>query len=187
MSVKTSLAHKTLMTGEEFFDQYGNDCYELHRGTLRETPMSTPDHGFICATLVGLIWSYLQGNDMGRVASNDTKIRLNRNPDTVYGPDVCYFSYERMPREERVKKLCDIIPDLTCEIRSQSNTWNEIFTKVEDYRAAGVNVVIVLDGESQTVSVYHNDADQQTLRVGDILELPELFPGFAVPVERFFA
>ena len=186
MSVKISLAHKTLMTGEEFFEQHGDDCYELYHGIVRETPMSTPDHGLICWTFSGLLFAYLQVNDQGRGFSNDTKIRISRNPDTVYGPDVCYFSYERMPRHERPKSLCDTIPELACEVRSPSNSWNDIFIKVDDYLAAGVIVVLVFDGNTQTVSIHRKGADQLTLRIGDILELPELFPGFAVPVERFF-
>lgn len=176
-----------LMTGEEFFAKHGHENKELRNGYIVEFAMPSIDHSFICGTVSRLFGNYVSDNALGRVGTNDGFIRLSQNPDTVRGPDICYYSFTKLPREQAAKGLCDVIPELVCEVRSPSNTWNDIFIKVGEYLRAGVEVVLVFDADTQTASIYRPDTLQQTLHLGDTLELPYLFPGFAVPVERFFA
>lgn len=78
-------------------------------------------------------------------------------------------------------------PQLCVEVRSPSNTWNEIFIKVGEYLGVGVVAVLVLDPDRLTASVYRQDGDQQIFRADDDLTLPDVLPGFSVPVRRFFA
>jgi Uma2 family endonuclease len=117
---------------------------------------------------------------------NDSWIQTGSNPDTVRGGDVCFFSYERQPKVELPEGLLPRAPDLVVEVRSPSDRWTLIFTKVGEYLAAGVRVVVVLDPASTSASVYRADELQQIFHNGDTLTLPDVLPGFSVVVSRLF-
>lgn len=179
---------QTLMTGEEFFTKHEHDHVELVKGIVRELPMTTARHGKISNFFAHYLTAYVLQHDIGHVMGSDSNIRFMVRPDTVYGPDVCYFSYDTMAIDAVPDTgLCNVIPNLVCEVRSPSDLWTEVFAKVYDYLTAGVEVVIVLDWPTQTASVYRPNMVQETFHPGDTLEIPDLFPGFALPVERFFA
>lgn len=78
-------------------------------------------------------------------------------------------------------------PQLCVEVRSPSNTWTDIFAKIADYFRAGVTAVLVLDPDTATASVYRADTGQQIFTQDQELTLPDVLPGFSVPVRRFFA
>ncbi len=73
------------------------------------------------------------------------------------------------------------------EIRSPSDRWEAILTKVGEYIKAGVLVVGVLDPESlRAFLFYPGDQNPRILEAGDELTLPEVLREFRVPVRRFF-
>jgi Uma2 family endonuclease len=47
-------------------------------------------------------------------------------------------------------------------------------------------VAALLDIDSQTVSVFRTNQVQETLHAADTLTLPDVLPGFTVPVARLF-
>jgi hypothetical protein len=59
-------------------------------------------------------------------------------------------------------------------------------SKVAEYLDAGTVTVIVLDDESRMAVLYFADRASLTLGLDDDLVFPEILPGFAVPVRRFF-
>ncbi len=175
-----------LLTAEEFARRYGGQRVELVKGLVKELPMPFPKHGKSCGTIAYFLTDYALKRDCAHVMTNDSFVKTRGNPDTVRGADVCYFSYERLPKGEVPDGLLPIAPDLVVEVRSPSDGWSEIFTKVGEYLGAGVRVVIVLDAASQTASVYRPEELQQIFHNGDELVVPEVLPGFAVPVRRLF-
>jgi Uma2 family endonuclease len=77
-------------------------------------------------------------------------------------------------------------PDLVVEVRSPSDNWSKIFTKVGEYLGSGVRVVIVLDSATTSASVYRPEELQQIFHNGDELTVPDVLPGFAVTVRKLF-
>lgn len=185
-SSTTPITAAALMTAEEFILRYPDHNVELVKGVVKEVSMPFLQHGKICATMSYLIMDHALKNDLGHVMSNDSFVKTRSNPDTIRGADVCYFSYERLPRGEVPEGLLAVIPDLVVEVRSPSDTWSEIFTKLGEYLGAGVRAVIVLDAASTSASVYRPEELQQIFHNGDELTVPEVLPGFAVAVRRLF-
>ncbi len=175
-----------LMTAEEFVRRYHNHHAELVKGVVKDLPMPFPKHGKHCATIARLIGNHAADNDLGHVMTNDSFVKTRANPDTVRGPDVCYFSHERLPRGDVPEGLLPVLPDLVVEVRSPSDTWSEIFIKIGEYLGAGVRAVIVLDAATNSASVYRAEELQQTFHNSDELVVPEVLPGFAVTVTRLF-
>ena len=105
-----------------------------------------------------------------------------RDPDTVRGPDVAFYSYHPLPKGPLPQNYGPEVPELVVEVRSPSDRWPKVLAKVAEYLEAGVLVVIVLDDESRTAVLYFTDRASVTLNTDDELTVPEILPGFAVAV-----
>ena len=81
------------MTAEEFYewanhpDNRHKYC-ELERGEIVEISRPGKLHGLICANVVRILGNFSIQRKKGYVCSNDTGLVVERDPDTVRGPDV---------------------------------------------------------------------------------------------------
>lgn len=185
-----SAASPKRMTLQEFSDRHGGDYVELIDGQVVELPMAHPKHGRTCARATFLLMLHVDAQDLGHVCSNDSfvKVPLRHDSTRVRGADVCFFSYARVPKGPMPGGLLDETPELVIEVRSPSDTWTEAHEKTEEYLANGVIAVVVLDIDSRTASVYRNPVpNQSVLTDADTLSVPDVLPGWAVPVASFFA
>jgi len=145
-----------------------------------------PRHGEICANITTLINPYVRGHGMGRIVSNDGGILTERDPDTVRGGDVAYYSYNRVPQGPLPAGYLDVVPELVFEVRSPTERWPRLITKAGEYLEAGVSAVCLLDQVSETVQVYRAEELPRTLDADDELYLPDILGELRVPVNRFF-
>jgi len=177
---------QALLTAAEFARRYSNGYVELIDGVVQELPVPHQNHGEVCFRMSFALGLYLQSNDSGCVTTNDSFVQTKVNPDRVRGADVCYFSYERLPKGPMADGILSVAPDLVVEVRSPSERWNSVFAKVSEYLSADVCVVVVLDMPTASASVYRNDEFQQIFDNGDDLVLPDVLPEFKVPVRKLF-
>jgi Uma2 family endonuclease len=175
-----------LLTAAEFAEKYADRRYELVRGIPVETPMPTLRHGKVCLTFGRLLGNFVDEHDLGHVMGNDSFVKVESDPETVRGADVLFISYERLPKGPVPDGVLDVIPELVVEVVSPTNLWTELFGKVGEYLKAGVKVVVILDPRTETASVYRPDVVQEVLRAPDALTIPEVVPGFSVPVAKLF-
>jgi Uma2 family endonuclease len=109
-----------------------------------------------------------------------------RDPDTVRGADVSFYSYAKVPRGRIRKGYLDVVPDLVVEVRSEDDRRKDI-EKVKEYLDAGVGVAIVLDPDPETAHVFRPDQPPRELGPDDELTVPDVLGDFRVAVRRFFA
>ena len=178
---------ETLITAEEFaqMPDSGMPC-ELVRGKI--VMMNAPSwrHGEVCSNLVDVLRHFVIPRGLGRVLCNDTGVITERDPDTVRGADVSYYSYARVPRGFRPKPYAHVAPEAAFEVRSPGDRWPEVVAKAQEYLLAGVSVACVLDPDSETIHVYRNDQSPQVFKAEDRLRLPEIHSEFDVEVCEFF-
>lgn len=158
---------------------------ELVNGKVVEVPPPSFRHGVIANRAGRLIGNYVDANKLGWVTSNDAGVPTRRGPDTVRGPDIAFYSYARIPADQSPEGYPTVAPELIVEVRSPSNTWRAINTKVGEYFLAGVKAVCVIDAETASVGVYVPDDLPRRLTADEELTLPEVFPDFRVPVREF--
>jgi Uma2 family endonuclease len=159
---------------------------ELVRG--RVVAMSAPDrrHGYVCGKAVMIFGSFVDTRNIGRVMCNDSGVITERDPDTVRGADVAYYSYSRLAKGTLPTGYGPEVPELVVEVRSASDRWREILDKVSEYLNAGVLVVVVLDPGPQVAQVFSADDPPRTLTTEEELVLPGVLDDFRVRVGRFF-
>jgi Uma2 family endonuclease len=161
---------------------------ELVKGRVVRYPMPGAEHGEVCGNAYAFLREFVKPSKLGRVMSNDTFVRVTTSPDTYRGADVCFLSYARLPKEQPLPKgPLEVAPELVIEVRSPTDRRGDIQIKVGEYLNAGVTLVVVLDPEIDAATVYSQTEDiPQRFSNGDELTFPDVLPGFAVPVRKFF-
>jgi Uma2 family endonuclease len=105
-------------------------------------------------------------------------------PDTVIAPDVAFIRRDGHP--ETLVGWPEFGPDLAIEILAYDDDPSWMERRIAYFLAAGSSTVWVLDPESITVSVYDKSGEFRTLNADDMIDAPDLLPGFSVPVRTMF-
>ena len=178
---------ENLVTAEEYLNHPDNGrITELVRGNVVVMNLPFLRHGRICSNVVRILGGFVEQRQIGITASNDTGIITQRDPDTVRGADVAFYSFERLPKDADPEGYAGVAPEVVVEVLSPNDRWPEITAKVGEYLAVGVLAVCVLDPQSRTATVHYADRPPDKLTRSDELQLPEILPGFAVNVSRLF-
>ena len=182
----TTATVSKLITAEEFMSMpqpADGSKEELVRGEIVTMPPTKQEHGLVQMQIGYLLKSTVMPARLGWVGS-ESGVILERDPDTVRGPDVYFFSIERMPN--RPSGYSEIAPDLAVEIRSPDDRPGRRREKIRAYLAAGTRIVWDVNPEERSVTVYTGTQrgvvydDTDTIDGGDVL------PGFKCPVADFF-
>ena len=120
------------------------------------------------------------------MASNDSGVILERDPDTVRGPDVALYegahSFQELPR-----KYGEIPPRLVVEVLSPNDRADRITHKITDYLRNGVELVWLIDPETRTVTVYRPHEGPRVYHENEELTGEDVLPGFRCRVADIFA
>jgi Uma2 family endonuclease len=176
-----------LLTAEEFMrlpDPLDGSQQELVRGEVITMPPPKGLHGICCAAITMLIGHFAKQKKLGYVTGNDAGTILERNPDTVRGPDVAFYSFKR------VSKIPDgyfeVAPDLAIEVLSPDTSFSRLQRKVEQYLKCGSSLVWVFDPEVCTVTIYRPKQQPETLEHQETLSGENILPGFSCRVADCF-
>ena len=159
---------------------------ELIRGVLHETMIMGVEHGEIIMKLGFLLNAFIIPRKLGRLTGSDTGVRLERNPDTVRGPDIAYFSASKMPLDTRIPGYAEVVPDLLVEVVSPNDTRREVAAKARMWLRYDVRLVWVVLPQTRSVDVYRPGHAVVTLTDQDTLDGLDVLPGFTCPVSAVF-
>ncbi|HTK73791.1 MAG TPA: Uma2 family endonuclease [Gemmataceae bacterium] len=169
----------------------------LIRGELREKrppeggpPMTVRNRfhsqAMVCVAVELEIWRRAQPEPRGQVLGGEAGVRLRQTPDSTVGVDVVYVPPDIVANQTDETTLIDGVPALAVEILSPSDTQEEIDEKIDEYLAAGVPLVWVLDPHDRTVTVYRGGTEPELVNRTQELSGDPHLPGFRVPVSRLF-
>lgn len=181
---------RQLMTAEEFFDwvhrpENENRWFELVRGEVIELPPPQKPHGVVCCNLSYLLGGYIRQRRKGYLTSNDSGVILERDPDTVRGPDVAYYE-DASSWAELHPKYGEVPPRLAVEVLSPNDRANQVNRKIADYLKSGVALVWLVDPDNRTVLVYRPSSGPALRREDEELLGEDVLPGFRCPVAELF-
>ena len=186
------LATPSLLTTQDFLAMPEEDQveYELIRGELRQHPMTRRNfsHGRTTTNIAAILKSWLENQPgaKGLVLTGEAGFCLRHDPDTTVGIDVAYISAELAAQTPRTARLVDGIPVLAVEILSPSDKHEDVSEKVEEYLAAGVFLVWIVDPVFATISVYRPDALPQLFNRNQEVSGEPHLPGLKIPVSKIF-
>ena len=177
-----------LLTAEQFaaLPEPGDASQqELVKGEVVTMPPPKGRHGILCSHLNGLLWVFVSARHLGWVTCNDAGVILGRDPDTVLGPDVAFYSIARQPMWP--EDYFEIAPDLVVEVLSPFDRRAAVRAKVHTYITAGVKLVWLVDPETRTVMVYAGTLRGVEYGDADSLEGGDVLPGFTARIADIFA
>ena len=178
------------MTADQFWEwsclpENENQRYELNRGRVVEVPSPGCLHGVICGWIAHLLWSYVLTRGQGRVATNDTGLLVNRNPDTLRGPDIMLFEQARSI-DQLNPRYTDEVPRLVVEVRSPSDSFSQMMVRISQYLALGVPLVWLVDPLERAITVFRGQEFHRVLDETDVLTGNGILPDLSFPVSRLF-
>ncbi len=168
-----------LLTAEEFFllpSPPDGSQQELVRGEVITMPPPGGMHGVCCNKAGRRIGNFVEDHQLGTVTSSDTGFITERSPDSVRGPDIAYWSKERL-REVPVGYF-EVAPDLLVEVLSPSNTSKQIRSRLREYFARGVRMVWVIAPEDRTLTIYRTLDEARLLHETATVTGDDVLPGF---------
>jgi Uma2 family endonuclease len=172
-------ATRKLITAEEFFqmpDPPDGSRQELIRGVIVTMPPPGGLHGVCCWRVARQVGNFVDEHRLGWMTCNDTGFHGERDPDTVRGSDVSYWSRERLP--EMPRGYITIPPDLAIEVVSPHDHFTRLARKLKFLLDSRVRLIWVVDPEDRSVSVYRPDKAMLILGENETLSGEEVLPGF---------
>lgn len=179
-----------LLTADQFHDwcrlpENRDRHFELERGKVIEMSRPGERHGVVCHNVNYVLGAYLRQRRKGRVCANDTGLILERDPDTVRGPDV--FLYDQSQPYERLQsKYSDEPPQLAVEVLSPNDNWGKVLRRVTEFLRRGVAVVWVIDPDNRTATVLVPGQLPQVLEEDDEITGAPAFPDLRLRVAELF-
>jgi Uma2 family endonuclease len=161
--------------------------YEMVDGQLVENPPMGARQSILASLLQDLMGPVARSSRLGRVVS-ETLFLLDRSRVLKRRPDVAFVSAERWSLKRQVPDVetWDVIPDLTVEVISESNSANAVARKIEEYFLAGVRKVWVIYPSTNKIYDYNSPTQVRILQLGDELDGEEIIPGFHIPLSALF-
>ncbi len=178
------------MTAEEFGEwvqlpENLNKWFELVRGEVIELPPPRKPHGRVCANVTFALETYARRRRKGYVLCNDAGVILERDPDTVRGPDVALYE-DASKFADLHPKYGEVPPRLAVEVLSPDDKAKHVTRKIMDYLTNGVDLVWLIDPEALTVNVYLRDRAPFLLGEADELTGENVLPDLRCQVADFF-
>lgn len=176
-----------LMTADEFLAQYGDELgVELVKGRVVRYPMPGGKHGEVCVNAAMIVGAFVKQHGLGRAMSNDTFVQTGDDPITFRGADFIFLSYARLPKDQETPSGPVPSPELVVEVRLPTDRLKTLSDKAYEYLDAGVAVVLLLIPETQSAAIFRPDSLPVQLATDADLTLPDVLPGFSVPLRAFF-
>lgn len=161
------------------FNEAGLDyTIELEDGRLSIMGPSDIVSSEIGCMLIRLLGNWVYPRRWGRVFDSAGGFIL---PDTnLTAPDVSFVRAARLLQSPRY--FGELVPDLVVEIKSQSDRIPPLVKKVERFIELGAIVGLLIDPDEKTVAIYRSNSEPIVLGNEDTLTIPELFPGWELPI-----
>jgi len=141
---------EALVTAEELLLLPGSKWLELVRGHLVQVNPAGAHHGRVAAEIAAALIAFVRPRRLGTVMV-EAGFVLERDPDTVRGPDVS-FARAGHPGVDR-RGFADGAPHLAVEVVSRDNSMRQLLAKADEYLAAGTELVWIIDPEAGTARV----------------------------------
>lgn len=173
-------------TPEDLLTMRDGDNYELVDGQLVERKLSQ-ESSWIAGRVFGRVDAFVEANGLGWTFPEGTSFQcFPDDPTRVRRPDTSFVRLQRQPAGPLQRGHGRVAPDLVVEVVSPHDLFQEVDEKVDEWLAAGVQLIWVINPRGRTVTVIRPDADAHKLNESDELHGDPVLPGLACRVTVLF-
>ncbi len=157
---------------------------ELIDGVLVEKVMGFRE-SHIATKLIRHLENFIDPLGIGFLTGADGGVKLWKS--RIRFPDIAYYAWTGMPGGRFPdKRIPEVVPDLSIEILSESNTAREMETKRFDFFGRGMKLCWEIDPDKRTIRVYENAMTFVELGESDQLTGGQVLPGFELAIRELF-
>ena len=156
---------------------------EIVNGKEEIKEMSGAKAGGIATRLAVEIGFFLKTNKIGRVYGADTMFTIGKN-DRM--PDVSFVANEKIPKKGEPLTKWKFAPDLAIEVISPNDVYDKVFDKLNEYFAANVKEVWLVEPRFERVRVYNSPEESKTFYKTDEIKCKEILPDFTLNLSDIF-
>jgi Uma2 family endonuclease len=184
LKVREAPIVQTEMTAEEYmlWPEVEDARDELVAGMIEYIPFGDAPQGLISTYLCQIFNPYAVST--GGLLSLRVGMITRRNPDTVRGPFLIYYTPEHRPNIK--DGYFETPADLIVEVAGYSNPPKRLQEKIEDYLNMGCRRVWAIHPNQRTLSIYRSMDAVRELNENDTVEDAEVLPGFTCKVADLF-
>jgi Uma2 family endonuclease len=173
------------ITPEELLAMADGDRYELVNGQLKALSVGMKS-SWVAGEIAFRLRRHLESYPGGRVFPEGTGYRCFPQADRVRKPEASFIQAWRQSPQLLEQGYCSIPPDLAVEVLSPNDVHVEVTAKIEDYFAAGVPLVWLVDPEFRVVTVFRGGwTASQRLNEQDAINGDPVLPEFSCQVSEF--
>lgn len=181
---------KTVNLTDEQFDQLcqTNEYYRIER-TAKGELIIMPPVGAISGNRESefnadvVIWN--RQTKLGKVFSSSTIFILPKGGKR--SPDVAWIANDRWSAltPEEQEKFLPICPDFVIELRSRTDSLNQLQEKMQEYLDSGLKLGWLIDPQNQQVEIYRQNQKVEIISLPTILSGEDILPGFTLELPIF--
>ena len=155
------------LTDEQFYQLcVANEQWQFEltaEGELIIMPPTGGESGISNAGLTAKLYNWNEQTQLGKVFDSSTEFRLpsgaKRSPEVSW---VIRERWEALPREDR-KRFPPLCPDFVVELRSESDSLEQLRSKMREYLANGIRLGWLIDPQTPLVEIYRPSQDVETI------------------------
>jgi Uma2 family endonuclease len=181
----------TLRVTHEEFEKLCQDNPERSleltaNGELVVMPPVGGESGNSESELGGELFVWNRQTRLGKTFSSSTVFVLpngaERSPDAAW---VELSRWEALTPEQR-KKFPPLAPDFVIELRSATDRLPPLREKMEEYRANGVRLGLLIDPKKKQVEIYRPGQEPFVLESPTFIDCSEVMPGFILSLSEIW-
>jgi Uma2 family endonuclease len=156
----------------------------LVREAARQPAAVEPRIGAVTARLTSRLAGFVEERGLGVVFAPATGfVAHSAGAGGTRTPDLAFV---RRPGEHPGAAVGEGVPELVAHTLPHRSAQATMEQEAQAWLAAGTRFVMVLDPFARTVTVYHGGSEARVLAAEDLLDLPEVLPGWSVRVSELF-
>lgn len=177
----------TRYTPEDLLKMPGGDEYELIGGKLVRRDRSFWA-SYIAGQLQVFLGTFCKERGLGWVVSRGASYHcFPEAPDRVRRSDVSFLRAQRVSfRQATEKGHLPVVPDLVAEVISPNDLAYDVEVKVNEWLAAGVRLLWVVNPPVRQVRVHRADGSAALIKEDEQLSGEDVVPGFSCRVGDLF-
>jgi Uma2 family endonuclease len=175
-----NMPNLTVQDLEKLQAQHPDYQMELVDGEIIFMSPSGLESDEVAAEIVSQLRNWVRPRKLGRVTASSGGFRLPNDSGDVRAPDAAFILADRLPRT--TENYAELVPDLMFEVKSKSDNVVKLRQKIQQFIELGTKVGVLVDPRTHTMEVYRLNCAPMVLKDGDILRVPELLPGWELPV-----
>jgi Uma2 family endonuclease len=189
-SILLNVRSKYLHVTPEQFDRLCQDNPDLrlelnNKGELIVMAPTFGESGEKNGNLFGRVWAWNEQTELGKTFDSSTGYDFSAIGGGKLSPDVSWIKNSRLEGVS-LKQFIPIVPDFLIELRSTTDSLQDLQTKMLEYQRLGVRLGLLINPQDQQVEIYCLGRTVETLESPISVSCEDVLPGFVLSLKKIW-